>query len=304
MKSHSSRLKTTALLGWLLAGMLSWLFLGCGKSGLDLQNIPALLSKKLEILSQMRIDLLKSVEAEKSAVTADTDEASQAFADQALKAANRVEQGRREFSRLLEQDHTEGEWKLVREFDGAWAEFLKTDQEILDFAVQNTNLKAARLSFGPGGEAMARLEAALTRLTSNPAGSRKEQQMEGAACRILTAGWKILYLQAPHIAEAEDKRMDEIEAVIRRQQAEMAHAFKILRTAVPPEKRSSLEEAEAALAEIQKVTAQVIALSRQNTNIKSIGLSLGRKRMISARCDEILSALQEAVRGREFKATR
>lgn len=304
MKSHSSRLKTTALLGWLLAGMLSWLFLGCGRSGLDLQNMPALLSKKLEVLSQMHIDLLKSVEAEKSAVTADTDEASQAFADQALKAANRVEQGRREFSRLLEQDHAEDEWKLLREFDGTWAEFLKTDKEILDFAVQNTNLKAARLSFTPGGEAMTRLETALTRLTSNPAGSRKEQQMERAACRLLTAGWKVLYLQAPHIAEAEDKRMDEIEALIRRQQAEMAKAFKIVRTAAPPEKRSSLEEAEAAFAEIQKVTAQVISLSRQNTNIKSFGLSLGRKRMISARCDEILTALQQAVRSREFKATR
>jgi hypothetical protein len=252
----------------------------------------------------MRIDLLKSVEAEKSAVMADTDEASQAFAQQAQEATGLVEQERREVQGLMEQDHSAEEGKLLQEFDGTWSEFLKTDRVILDFAVQNTNLKAARLSFGAGREAMTRLEAALTRLTSNPAGSRKEQQMAGAACRILTAGWKILYLQAPHIAEAEDKRMDEIEAVIRRQQAEMAHAFKILRTAVPPEKRSSLEEAEAALAEIQKVTAQVIALSRQNTNIKSFGLSLGRKRMISARCDEILSALQEAVRGREFKATR
>lgn len=277
---------------------------GCRDTGLDLKNIYGLLSKKLEVLSRMRIDLLKSVEAEKSAVMADTDEASRAFADQALEAANRVEQGRREISRLLDQDQTEEERKLLKEFDGAWTEFVKTDKEILEFAVQNTNLKAARLSFGPGGEAMTRLEAALTRLTSNPAGSQQEQQMAGAACRILTAGWKILYLLAPHIAAAEEKRMDEIETLIRRQQVEMANSFKMLKTAAPPEKRGPLEKAEAAFQELQKVTAQVIELSRKNTNIKSFGLSLGRKRMISARCDEILSALQEAVRSREFKATR
>jgi hypothetical protein len=277
---------------------------GCRDTGLDLKDVPRLLSKKLEVLARMRIDLLKAVEAEKSAVMADTDEASRAFAQQAQKATGLVEQERREVQGLMERDHSAEEWKLLQEFDGAWSEFLKTDRVILDFAVQNTNLKAARLSFGPGGEAMARLEAALTRLNSNPAGTRKEQQMEGAACRILTAGWKILYLQAPHIVEAEDKRMDAIEAVIRRQQAEMAHSLKTLRTAVPPEKRGPLEGAEAAFEELQKVTAQVIALSRQNTNIKSFGLSLGRKRMISARCDEILTALQEAVRSREFKATR
>jgi hypothetical protein len=51
-------------------------------------------------------------------------------------------------------------------------------------------------------------------------------------------------------------------------------------------------------------TAQVIDLSRQNTDIKSIELSLGRKRKISAQCGEILDSLEEAVKAREFKATR
>jgi len=52
------------------------------------------------------------------------------------------------------------------------------------------------------------------------------------------------------------------------------------------------------------VTAEVIRLSRENTNVKSFELSLGRKRKIAAQCDEILISLQEAVRSREFKATR
>jgi len=51
-------------------------------------------------------------------------------------------------------------------------------------------------------------------------------------------------------------------------------------------------------------TREVIGLSRQNTNVKSFELSLGRKRKITAQCDEILSNLQEALRSKEFKATR
>jgi hypothetical protein len=289
--------KTRSLLGLLLV-TVSFLGPGCRETGLDLKDVPLLLSQKLEVLSRMRVDLLKSVEAEKSAVMADTDEASQAYALQARKAADRVEQGRREFRRLLDKDHTAQELKLLQEFDGAWPEFLQTDKTILDFAVQNTNLKAARLSFGPGRETLGRLEKAIGRLTSG------QPLIERAACRILTAGWEILALHAPHIAASEDQRMDEIEAALRRLQTEMADSFRALKSRIPPGKQADLQETEKAFKELQKITAQVIAWSRQNTNIKSFELSLGRKRKISARCDEILAALEEAVRSQGFKATR
>ncbi|MGA3085079.1 MAG: hypothetical protein ABSE95_09810 [Thermodesulfobacteriota bacterium] len=48
----------------------------------------------------------------------------------------------------------------------------------------------------------------------------------------------------------------------------------------------------------------MIELLRQNTNINSFELSLGRKRKVTAQCDEILLGIQEAVRNRSFKATK
>ena len=77
-----------------------------------------------------------------------------------------------------------------------------------------------------------------------------------------------------------------------------------MKTLVAPEKEAAWQEARTAFDELVKVTAQVIDLSRQNTNIKSFELSLGRKRKISAQCGEILISLEEAVKAREFKATR
>jgi hypothetical protein len=53
-----------------------------------------------------------------------------------------------------------------------------------------------------------------------------------------------------------------------------------------------------------KLNAQLIALSRQNSNVKSLALSLGKKRMLTATCDDTLRALQDALGKRGFAATR
>jgi hypothetical protein len=65
-----------------------------------------------------------------------------------------------------------------------------------------------------------------------------------------------------------------------------------------------VKEAKEANAELAKITNSIIVLSRKNTNIKSLELSLGKKRLITAQCDEVLKTLQEFIRGRETKATR
>jgi hypothetical protein len=301
-----STLNAKSSRGFRLLGLILMLILivHCQGPELDLKDVVGIMSKKMEILSRMHINLLRSVEAEKNAVLADTDEASQTFADQSLKAADLVDRDRREIGQLLDKDHSDQELKLLREFDGCWVDFRKTDRELLDFAVKNTNLKAARLSFGPAEEAAGRFEKALNSLISIQPPSQTDERIPKLACRALTAGLKIHYLQAPHIAAADDRRMDAIEASIKQHEQEIALSLKTLKTLIPLESQESYQEAKKAFNEVMKVTAQVIDLSRQNTNIKSFELSLGRKRKISAQCGEILVSLEEAVRAREFKATR
>jgi hypothetical protein len=271
---------------------------------LGVEDKYGILVKKLEVLSRIRISLLKSVDAEKSAVMADTDQASQAFADQSLQAAETLEKDRREMALLIQKDPSDQEVKLLQEFDGCWTESRKIDRQILDFAVQNTNLKAARLSFGPGHAALKRLEKTLESLPSAGPPTAEESQVAGLRCRALTAGWKILYLQAPHIASANDQEMDKIETVISQNEEEVKNSLVKLKRILPETQQGSFREAEAAFTELVAITARVIDLSRRNTNIKSFELSLGRKRKITAQCDEILMSLQEVVQSRSFKATR
>lgn len=296
--------KSTGFFRWLWVILILTLSANCQGPALDLKDVVGILSKKLNLLSRMHINLLRSVEAEKKAVMAETDEESQTFADQSLKASDLVERDRREIGRLVDKDHSDQELKLVQEFDGCWADFRKTDRVLLDFAVQNTNLKAARLSFGPAAEAVNRFENALNRLISNNPTNQADDHIPKLACRALTAGLKIHYLQAPHIAAADDRQMDKIEAAINQHRQEINESLGTLKALVPPGKQEAFQEAKSALHELMKVTAQLIDLSRQNTNIKSFELSLGRKRKISAQCGEILVSLEEAVKAREFKATR
>src|SRR6185503_14559971 len=64
----------------------------------------------------------------------------------------------------------------------------------------------------------------------------------------------------------------------------------------------------AAVYEIQVLqaphNAETVALSRRNTNVRSLALSLGRKRMVTAECDDQLGVLEQALAGHPSGATR
>ncbi len=98
--------------------------------------------------------------------------------------------------------------------------------------------------------------------------------------------------------------MDEIEAEMRQDGEIVDTSLKKLADLVPEEDRASLQDARAAFDDFAAITAEIIRLSRENTNLKSFELSLGKKRKIAAQCDEALISMQEVVREREFKATR
>jgi hypothetical protein len=126
----------------------------------------------------------------------------------------------------------------------------------------------------------------------------------GLASHALAAALKIQVLQAPHIASPSDEEMDALEKIIRENDAMAHRSLNALQPLVSRDRQSTLRQAEAAYDEFANVTATVINLSRQNTNIKSFELSLNRKRNITSQCDEILTSLQDAVQSRSFKATR
>lgn len=265
-----------------------------------MEIVPKVMSRKAAALSAMKINIIKSVEAEKSAVMANTDEESVRFAEESRRASEAAEKNWQELTELIGAYPSAPEKELLQEFDSCWREFRKIDQQVLEFAVQNTNLKAARLSFGAAGTAMNEFGHALSGLMSD--------STSGPICRLgydaQTAALMIHVLHAPHIASPDDVEMDGIEKTIQENDAVVKRSLGEIRALLPPEKKKVLQRAEASYDAFMEITARVLHLSRQNTNIKSFELSLNRKGKITAQCDTILKNLQDAVQSRAFKATR
>jgi hypothetical protein len=260
--------------------------------------------KKREVLSQMRINFLKSVEMEKSAVMAETDEESRVFADQWLAASAAVEQDQKQLNSLIDAAPMQDERKLFIEFNNCWTELRKLDQVILELAVQNTNLKAASLSREKGAEAMRRFEHALEDVMRAYLGAQNEGRVARLLGHAMTSALKIYNLHSFHIAEASDEKMDQIEMQMKAEEKEASKSLDELAGIVGEKSRQALLQAKTGFIEFMEVTAKVIKLSRQNSNVKSLELSLGRKRKVAAQCDEILVTFQEAVQNRTFKATK
>jgi hypothetical protein len=267
---------------------------------LEIQNIPRLMAQKLETLSTLRINFLKSIEAEKLAVMAETDEASFAYANESKRAAEAVEANLKELSRLIVMHPATDESKLLQEFEAAWEQVRKIDRVILDLAVQNTNLKAFRLSFGKGREDAEQFEYALNALTRDVT----DAQLIRAAADALSAELKILTLHASHIASPDDEEMNQIEQVIHAKAEVVQRSLEILARLAPAGKQPYVLEAVAANREFTAVTATVIELSRQNTNVNSLNISLDRKQKATALCMALLDQLHQALKAQAFKATR
>ena len=121
---------------------------------------------------------------------------------------------------------------------------------------------------------------------------------------VVTACLRIQVLHAPHIAATADAEMDRIEALIRTQDSAALEAMEQLAEVQGVDPSPELDSALTAFRNLRHLTEQVLQLSRQNTNVKSAELSLGRMRLLSAQCQETLSALRKTVEAQGFKATR
>ena len=259
--------------GRLLAVLLvASLAAGCDREAALLRQ-----PQKAALVQTLVAELLASVEAEKSAVMAMTDEESAKFAAESRRRTTELTRLRDDLHRRVVEDDRPGEVEKLTAFDAAWAGLRDVDERLLTLAVANSNLKAARLAAGEGAVAVDRVVDALADVqarTVDPGLLRRLSAGSAAALRIQT-------LLAPHIASADDAEMTRIEQRIQALGAEVTVA---LAEAQSP-------AATAAWADYSRLTADVIRLSRENTNVVSVDVSLHEKRQVTESCRAALVAL-------------
>jgi chemoreceptor-like protein with four helix bundle sensory module len=252
-------------------------------------------TRRADLVGRMQLALASASEAEKSAVLAITDEESQRLADQARTETAQLDKECRELEDLLKAGGTQGEKDLLAQFSRAFTELQRIDKEVLSLAVKNTNVKAYNLAFGPAADAIKEMNAALSRVVAAHAESPQMKKVMLLAFGAQTGALRIETMLPPHIAEENDQKMDAMEAQMASEDKEVRKDLSGL--AALPELSGNADVAKAAsrYAQFTKLKTQILALSRENTNVRSLTISLNQKRKAMLLCQEALSALKQAI---------
>ena len=98
--------------------------------------------------------------------------------------------------------------------------------------------------------------------------------------------------------------MSQMETEMAASEAVAQKTVDTLKGRLPSTVAPQLAAAAAALVRFKATTAEIVTLSRRNSNVRSLALSLGRKRTVTAECDDALHALEETLAKHDFTATR
>ena len=273
---------------------------GCGKEDVNvtLQKV----ASARELAAHLTVQFTMASDAANRAVMADTDDASIAFAKESRDAAAAVQKDVDELHATLKALDYADEDRLLTEFASSFSEYRRLDENVLALAVENTNLKAQRLAFGPAQDEADKFRDALKSLV--PASPSEAWHVNALAAEATMTIREIQVLQGPHIADADEAVMTRMEKEMSTSQAKAQNSLVALRPLVAPDSRAKLVTAEGALKRFMELNAQLIALSRRNTNVHSLMLSLDEKRKATLACQEKLRELQAALGKRGYTGIR
>jgi hypothetical protein len=274
-----------------------------GASGCHWDTAFERLLEARRLTADLLVQFLKSADAGNRAVMADTDEASIAFAREAQQATQSAQKDADTLAPLLQDLGYSVESGMLDEFRARFAEYRTLDRSILDLAVENTNLKAQRLSFSSAQQAADAMRDSLDAVVRSQTVANSWQVKAFAATAIASAR-EVQVLEAPHIAEADDAAMTRFEQRMTSAETSAREALRTLGGLVTPASQPQLASATAAFDRLIGVNAEIVRLSRRNSNVRSLALSLNQKRTTTAACEAALRGLQDALAKRGFAGTR
>jgi hypothetical protein len=255
------------------------------------------------LASHLHVQFSRAADASNRAVMADTDDASIAAAREAEQATQAVEQDVQALRRILENLSYRDEVRQLDAFKARFSQYRALDAEILPLAVENTNIKAQRLSFGPGQDAVNAFRQSLA-AAGRLAAAKNAIAVDALVAKATVAVLEVQVSEARHIAESDDAAMTRMEAAMHTSEAAARSALGSLIGLLPPAAGAQLTAAASALDRFTAANAEIVTLSRRNSNVRSLALSLGKKRTVTAECDDMLQALEDTLAQHHFTATR
>ena len=256
-----------------------------------------------QLSADLSVQFTKAADASNLAVMSDTDAASTAFVKEAEGRTAAVQKDIEALQPLLERLGYSEESRLLGEFRSRFDEYRRIDRTILDLAIENTNFKAQALASGAAREAADAVASALEGLEPS-ADTREGWRVKALAANVDARVREIEALQANHIVTPDDETMTSLEQRMAAANASARASIERLAAAVRPASQAKMTAAGTALDRLVATNRQIVELSRRNTNLRSVALSLTEKRPAVAACEDRLHALQAALAKRGFVSHR
>ena len=261
----------------------------CGDVNLAIER----LSQARHLSEDLLVQFTKASNATDRAVMADTDASSVTYATDARAAKDTIHSDVTALRPLLAQLRYSDETAILDQFEKQLDDYQQLDRQILDLAVENTNLKAQALSFGAAQAAADAVAESVGAV--RPASPAEAWHVKAAAATAVGAVRQIQVLQAPHIAAPEDASMNTIEARMKTEEATARSALAALSPLVDLASRGKLAAAADALNRFVDLNTRIVGFSRQNSNVRSLALALNQKPARVAPCEQSLRALDDAL---------
>ncbi|MBS1819807.1 MAG: hypothetical protein JSU08_17875 [Acidobacteria bacterium] len=286
------RLVERVFLGVLCSGLV--LVAACGRS----QPVLLQILEARRLAAELHAAFVKANEASDRAVLADTDDVSAEAAGEARAATRVATETLDRLEQVVKALGASSDVEAVARFRTQFDLFRALDEEVLGLAVENTNLKAQRLSFGTVRDLGEAIERELAGLSGTPPSSDVDAQVQGIRADVFA----LLFLESRHIAEAEDQPMTQLEAEGGTIAADVRTRLERVRRLGAPV--PTVDAATSLFNRFMATHAEVIALSRRNTNVRSLALTIGHKRVVASACEAELTALAQSLATHGSEATR
>ncbi len=283
-------------IGFVAAIAVAMLAAACG----DAQPVLRELMEARRLTSELRAAFLQASEASNRAVLADTDDVSAAAAKDAAEARAVVTERLASVETVVTALGYSAESDMLGRLETRFAEYEKLDNEILALAVENTNLKAQRLTFGAVREMADGISAELLQASGAARSAGVDAQVQAIRADV----YELLFLEARHNAEADEAAMTQMEQRATAVAADARQRLAQLARGTTGPAAPALRAAASFFERLMSTHDEVIALSRRNTNVRSLALTFGRARVVAAECADALRRLQDSLATHGSEATR
>ena len=266
-------------------------------------------NKDNDTCTDMRLQLLYAIRAQKNAVISHRDEESHKFAEQARAASKEVERLRQELVNRRGSDPSMVIRQELEAFNRSWAEYQKIEETILELAVQNTNTKALKLCFGAALEQVNAYEAALDAILTQTEKRLGEVKSDPMATAKLVRQMRLVesikvevlrfHVELAAFANASSAEVSQLEQQVAKvQQSRDAHVAELTKT-IDEKDQGLLDRTLALREQYQKSIADIRRFAKIDSNNRAAELSLTQAFVPSDACDKNLKTIQEQLRGEE-----